>query len=116
MGAPESKLAGYLWLAERFDVRTMPYWRETRILARGARRLVETDGHQIEYLPAAQDPGDGVFDHLEFALRKEGLHLELLRRVLAQVSAKDLTEHVLGRPTGRYARILWFLHEELSGQ
>ncbi|MCB1132765.1 MAG: cell filamentation protein Fic, partial [Verrucomicrobiae bacterium] len=115
MEAPESNPVGYQWLAERFDVVTMPYWRETRILTKGARRLVETNGQQVEYLPAAQDPGDDLFTQLEFALRKEGLHLELLRKVLVRISAQDLTEHLRGRPTGRYARVLWFLYEAFTG-
>jgi hypothetical protein len=116
MEKPESNPAGYQWLAERFSVVTMPHWRETRILVRGVRRLVTTNGRQVEYLPAAQDPGDDVFNQLEFALRKEGLHLELLRKVLVGIPAQDLTEHLLGRPTGRYARVLWFLYEAFTGK
>lgn len=27
-----------------------------------------------------------------------------------------MAEHLLGRPTGRYARVLWFLHEAFTGQ
>ena len=116
METPESKPAGYQWLAESFDVVVMPHWRETRILTRGARRFVESGGRQLEYLPAAQDPGAEVFNQLEFALRKEGLHLELLRKVLVQIPAGELAAHVLGRPTGRYARVLWFLHEAFTGK
>lgn len=116
MEIPESKPAGYQWLAERFDVVVMPHWRETRILTRGARRLVETGGRQVEYLPAAQDPGDDVFNQLEFALRREGLHLELLRKVLVRIPGQEMAKHLLGRPTGRYARVLWFLHESFTGQ
>jgi hypothetical protein len=84
MDLPESNPAGYQWLAEKFGAAAMPHWKKTRILVRGARRLVESDGRQMEYLPAAQDPGNGVFDQLEFALRKEGLHLELLRKVMVR--------------------------------
>jgi len=116
MEIPESKPAGYQWLAERFDVVAMPHWLETRILTRGARRLVESCGRQLEYLPSAQDPGDDVFNQLEFALRREGLHLELLRKALVRIPAHDMAEHLLGRPTGRYARVLWFLHEAFTGQ
>eukprot|EP00903_Cladosiphon_okamuranus_P003764 g3762.t1 len=116
MEVPESNLAGYQWLAERFGVVAMPHWKETRILVRGARRLVEIDGRQLEYLPATQAPGDDMFNQLEFALRKEGLHMELLRKVLVQIPAQDLTEHLWGRPTGRYARVLWFLYETFTGQ
>jgi hypothetical protein len=72
---------------------------------------VEIDGCQVEYLPAVAAPGENVFSQLEFALRKEGLHLELLRKVLALIPGEELAAHVRGRPTSRYARILWFLHE-----
>ena len=115
MEFPESNPAGYQWLANRFNVAAMPHWRETRILVRGARRLVETDGRQVEYLPAMQDPGADVFDQLEFSLRKEGLHLELLRKILVQIPPNEINEHLWGKPNGRYARILWFLYESFTG-
>lgn len=116
MEIPESKPAGYQWLAERFDVMTMPHWMETRILARGARRLMESSGLRVEFLPAAQDPGDDVFNQLEFALRREGLHMELLRKVLVRIQPQELAQHLMGRPTGRYARVLWFLYEAFTDQ
>jgi hypothetical protein len=117
MDLPESKPLGYAWLAERFGLVTMPHWKESRSLLKGARRLVERDGRVIEYLPAAQGPGDGVFEQLEFALRREGLHLELLRKLLTRkMDPLKLTDYVRTRPTGRYARILWYLFEGFSGE
>ena len=115
MEAPESNPIGYLWLADRFDVVTMPHWRESRVLVRGTRRLVETDGRQVEYLPVAQDPGGDVFAHLEFALRKEGLHLELLRKILVKIAPGEVAEYVRGKPTGRYSRVVWWLFETFAG-
>lgn len=115
MEALEHKLAGYQWLAEKFAVVTMPHWKEHRILARGARRINTIHGKQIEYLPPAQDPGDDAFYQLEFALRREGLHLELLRKVLVRIPAHEMAEHVGAKPTGRYSRILWLLYETFTG-
>lgn len=112
---PESKPIGYSWLAEHFGIATLPYWRETRVLAKGARRWVERDSRQIEYLPAAQDPGEEVFDHLEFALRREGLHLELLRKIICRFAPSEVANHILSKPTGRYARLIWWLFETFSG-
>jgi hypothetical protein len=114
MGMPESNPAGYQWLAERFDVVTIPHWRETRILVRGSRRLVETDGRQVEYLPSSQDPGENVFTQLEFALRKEGVHLELLRKVLVKIAPEEVASYVRSKPTGRYSRITWWLFETFA--
>ena len=93
---------------------TLPYWRESRALAKGARRLIEKDGRQIEFFPAARDPGDNAFAHLEFALKREGLHLELLRKVLPLLDSREVAAYVLSRPTGRYARVVWWLYEEVT--
>lgn len=116
MDHPESKPIGYAWLAERFGVVTMPYWRESRVLTKGSRRLVEKDGRAVEYFPASQNPGEDLFAHLEFALRREGLHLELLRKLLPKFGQQEVTAYVGSRPTGRYARIIWWLFESFSGQ
>ena len=114
METPECNRIGYSWLAERFGVVTLPYWRESRALAKGVRRLVEKDGRQIEYLPAARDLGNDVFAQLEFALKREGLHLELLRKVLPLLDGGEVAAYVRSKPTGRYARVVWWLYEELT--
>lgn len=115
MDVPESNGIGYAWLAERFGAVVLPYWKETRVLVKGARRLVERDGREVEYLPAARNPGSDVFAHLEFALKREGLHLELLRKVLPKIGANEMAAYVRSRPTGRFARVLWWLYEEFAG-
>lgn len=114
METPESHRIGYAWLAEKFAVVTLPYWRESRALAKGMRRLVEKDGREIEYLPATRDLGENVFAHLEFGLKREGLHLELLRKVLPKLEAAEVAAHVRSKPTGRYARVIWWLYEEFT--
>jgi len=114
MQTPESNPMGYLWLAERFGVVTMPHWRESRVLVKGARRLMEIDRRLVEYLPAAQNPGEDIFAHLEFALRKEGLHLELLRKVLVKIAPEDVAGYVRSKRTGRYSRVIWWLFETFA--
>lgn len=112
---PDSKPLGYAWLAEHFEVVTMPHWKESHVLVRGARRFVELDDRVIEFLPASQGPGADVFEHLEFALRREGLHLELLRKLLIhKIDPFELTAYIRTKPTGRYARMLWYLYEDFN--
>lgn len=116
MAEPESSQIGYAWLAKRFGVVTLPYWRESRVLAKGTKQLVERGGHQIEYLPASRNPGDNVFAHLEFALKREGVHLELLRKMLPQLDAGEVAEYIRSKPVGRYARVVWWLREVFAGE
>jgi len=113
---PENKPIGYQWLKKCFGVVVMPHWKECYVLERGAQRSVEKDGRTTEFLPAARDPGEEVFAHLEFALRREGLHLELLRKALPRIPAEEMAAHVTSRPTGRYARVLWWLYETFTGR
>ncbi len=114
MESPKCNRIGYAWLGERFGVVTLPYWRESWALVKGTRHLVEKDGRQIEYLPAARDPGDDVFAQLEFALKREGLHLELLRKVMPQLDGEEVARFVRSKPTGRYARVIWWCYEEFA--
>lgn len=81
---------------------------------RGARRTREEDGIRREFLPDRSWPGEEVIDHLEFALRWEGLDLGLLRRLLPQLDRRDLVRHLRSKPTGIYARRLWYLWERFT--
>ncbi len=49
-------------------------------------------------------------------MKREGLHLELLRLVLPQLKPAELTSHILSTPTGANARRLWCLYESFSGK
>lgn len=53
---------------------------------------------------------------MEFALKREGLHLQLLRALLPRLPAEDLAAYVRSKPTSAYARRIWYLFEEFSGQ
>ncbi|MGC1480515.1 MAG: Fic family protein, partial [Chthoniobacterales bacterium] len=99
-----------------YGLKVMPHWKESRVLRRGARRTIEKDGRVLEYLNAAQHPGEDVFSQIDFALRREGLHLELLRKLLPMLELSDVTEYVRSKPTGRYSRVIWWLYESFAKQ
>ncbi|MEO7724841.1 MAG: Fic family protein [Chthoniobacterales bacterium] len=66
--------------------------------------------------PRAYWPGDSEFAQLEFALKYEGLNLSLLRILLPRLDIYDLTGWIKSKPTGAYARRIWFLFEQFSGE
>lgn len=113
--ADRARPVGYLALIERFGLPLLGLARETWI-HEGARRETHTrDGGRRVVLPSAYDPGDQTLDHLVFAIKHEGIELRVLRAVLAAMPAEALCEAVRSRPTGRFLRRLWFLHEWLGG-
>jgi len=54
--------------------------------------------------------------HLTFALKYEGLDLAVLKRLFAAVGPRQIEAVVQSKPTGAYARRIWFLYEWLLGK
>ncbi len=102
---------GYAALIGAYDLR-VPLPRN--LSAIGERhRLMEQGGWRIyspRYAPDATLEG-----HLTFALKHEGLDLAVLRRLFAEAGPDALADLVRARPTGAYARRVWFLFEWLTG-
>jgi len=61
-------------------------------------------------------PDGALGDHLEFALKWEGVDLAVLSAVFRAVPDEEVAAVVRAKPTGTYARRLWFLHEWLTGR
>ena len=113
MAEERYKPIGYQWLAKRFATRAMPHWPSSGLGM--SRRTEVIKGGCLEIYPAAYDPGDDPIAHLEFALKREGLHLELLRQILLNLD-DALVHYLKARPTGRFARQAWYLYEGFTGK
>lgn len=59
-------------------------------------------------------PGDKNIDHLVFALKHEPFDLLSIKRILDIFSKKELEYYITSKPTGIYARKIWFLYEWLG--
>jgi len=68
-----------------------------------------------ETYPSRYWPGDGLGDHLEFALKYDGTNLAILASVFRVAPREELREYIESKPRGKYARRLWFLYELLTG-
>ena len=62
------------------------------------------------------DPGDNSADHLVFALKFEGINLEILNALFLVVDPTELERFIKETPAGKYARKIWFLYEFLMGK
>ena len=106
---------GYRWLAAHYGIEPAQPLRIDSQLAR-SRATVREDGFVHEfYLPTAR-PADSLAGHLTFALKHEGVHLELLARLFAQAPVDDLERWTSSEPTGQYARRAGFFYEFLTGR
>jgi hypothetical protein len=77
-------------------------------------RAVDTPEWRL-YSPR-YEPQPTLEGHLTFALKYEGLDLAVLKRLFLAVGPAEVEAIVRARPTGSYARRVWFLYEWLTGQ
>ena len=108
--------AGYAALIERYDLDVIPNWHKSQVTASGIHRIGSGEGFIEEVYPPKYWPGDTLGDHLEFALKYDGTNLAILSVLFQKAEEEDILEYVRSKPTGKYARRLWFLYEFLTGK
>lgn len=111
------ELAGYAWLAEQYQLPIRPLASVAVIdSAAKTRATVSLGGHeQVKFEPRYR-PEAGLTGHLIFALRYEGLNLELLHLLFAVTGRTEIEDYLARQPESRFARRLGFLFEWLTHQ
>jgi hypothetical protein len=116
MNVLDFRPAGYLYLLEKFAIAGMPNWHKSWISTTGTHYSKIQGGFVEEVFRTQYWPGERVGDQLEFALKYDGVNLGLLVQIFEKVALGDLTEYIESKPTGKYARRVWFFYEFLTGQ
>ncbi|MBF0239939.1 MAG: Fic family protein [SAR324 cluster bacterium] len=112
----ESRPAGYAYLLDHFRLTGMPHWHTSFVSSSGTHRTKFQAGTLEDIYPRRYWPGEKVSDHLEFALKYDGINLEVLTRIFEHVPREELTRYIQAKPTGKYARRIWFFYEFLTGK
>ena len=110
------KPVGYGALISRYSLEVMPHHVQSFIAEGGRSRTVIDDYRKTEIYMKKYDPGDDLPDHLVFALKFEGLNLEILSTLFQAVDPTELENFIKQTPAGKYARKIWFLYEFLTGK
>ena len=108
--------AGYAYLLEKLALVGMPNWHRSSVSTTGAHYATVENGFIDEVYRSQYWPGEHVGDHLEFALKYDGVHTGLLARIFEKISEDDLVAYIQSKPTGKYARRIWFFYEFLTGR
>ena len=110
------RAAGYVALIGRYNLDVIPNWHRSFVVTTGTHRIDARGGIIEEVYPSKYWPGDTPGDHLEFALKYDGTNLAILATLFQEIKEKAFVEYVRSKPTGKYARRLWFLYEFLTGK
>lgn len=108
------RLAGYAYLLEKLAISGIPNWHRSMVSTTGTSFSKIQDGYVDEVFRTQYWPGNTVGDHLEFALKYDGVNLALLAKIFEKVSPEVLTGYITSKPTGKYARRIWFFYEFLT--
>lgn len=107
---------GYCWLAESYQLPVIDLWQQCYIdsAVRG-RQEQDLGDHRIQLFETRYQPNDTLVGHLQFALRYEGVNLQLLDLLFETTDSQELCEWITDSPTSAYARRACFLYEWLKG-
>src|SRR3990167_6685389 len=106
------KVVGYQALCEMYKLGVIPHYRRSYISTIGRGHERHDNISEIHVYPntyAIKD-FDDPFCHLEFALKYDGVNLEILRGVFKELESSRVKEYVQKHPTSKYSRIAWFLY------
>lgn len=111
-GLPEKATpAGYGALLDAYELQ-VPLPRTLSAISE--RHKIKTEGGW-RLLTPRHAPSADLEGHLTFALKNEGLDLAVLKRLFSALTPGDIESLVWAKPTGGYARRIWFLYEWLTG-
>jgi Fic family protein len=116
INALELRPAGYAYLLEKLELEGMPHWHTSFVSSAGTHRSKIQDGTIEDIYPVRYWPGDAIGDHLEFALKYDTINLGLLQLIFEHAPQGELIEYICSKPTGKYARRIWFFYEFLTGK
>jgi hypothetical protein len=113
---PSYRLAGYAALIEQYGLDVIPNWHKSLVATSGIHRIDSRESIIEEVYPLKYWPGEKLGDQLEFALKYDGINLGILASLFEKMAEQEFMEYVQSKPTGKYARRLWFLYEFLTGK
>ena len=112
----ESKPAGYGALIADLGLDTLPPWHSSFVRQRGSQVASTSPAGTVVHYPPSYDPDQTPLAQLEFALKHDGINLEVLRAAFEILDPREIAVWVRSKPTGKYTRRGWFLYEWLTGR
>jgi hypothetical protein len=114
---PIVELVGYARLVQRYGLPALPLRTVSRIATKARGRRIQRIGDQLiqEFQPSYR-PEDSLIGDLQFALRYEGLNLEVLSLLFERVGSESIRDLNAEQPEFALARRLGHLFEWLTGQ
>jgi len=111
------KSVGYKALIDRFGIDSLPNWHYSFIsIDTHTYKKEIKNGIVYEIYPKKYAINDSVMEHLEFALKYDGVNLVLLSLIFDKIEEQEIIESIKAKPTGKYIRRIWYFYEFLTNK
>ena len=108
---------GYSWLIDQYGLPSLPLDTGARLDMRiRGRQKTHTGQQLVDLFEPSYQPEDTLAAQLQFALRYEGVNLQVLALLFAQAGEAELCQWLAGSPSSSYARQACFLYEWLNAK
>ena len=108
---------GYLYLIEKFKLQVCDLLLKCYATNESKNRVVMDHSREVRYYSYNRTSfGDTWEQNLLFAIKHEGVNLEVLKAFFAICDESSLRDLILSVPTGAYYRRIWFFYELLTGK
>ena len=107
---------GYQHLIEKFDLNVCELFVKSYLTAESQKKIIRKDDFvAISYPKSRMAIEDTWKCDILFALKYEGINLEVLKAFFKKLEAGEMMAFVSDHPTGARHRRIWMLYEKLSG-
>jgi len=107
---------GYAALIKELGLDVLPPRRASFVSRRSVIRFEAGSDRDTTHYPVGYAPDPTPTAQLEFALKYEGLELEVLRAAFEALDPGELAAWIRATPTGKYTRRAWYLYEWSMGR
>jgi len=107
---------GYSYLIDHYKLAARPLPVVARLDNRVKGRKTRRQGNQdVQIFESRYQPEDNLVGHIQFALRYEGINLEVLGLLFEKQGEEEIGAWLIASPQSAYARRAGFLFEWLTG-
>lgn len=108
---------GYLWLVRHYSLPVCPLLAHSFATQQSIKRVVrEGDAEETHYPLQRFRIRISWQDQLSFALKHEGVNVEVLRAFFRVVNPGEMAAFIAAHPLGNVQKRVWFLYEFLTGR
>lgn len=107
---------GYTFLIEHFDLNVLPPYKSSYLTSKQRRVKEHFPSGEVEYFPAYFETNGTWQEHLRFAIKHEGVNLNVLKAFFAKVNEGELRTLICSQRVSVVLRRIWFFYEFLMGR